>query len=60
MTQFLYYEAHELCHGGMTGKRGENVMEVSISMVGIDTSLFPIEFLCLACFCGEIPSLLHF
>ena len=21
MIQFLYYEAHELCHGGMTGKR---------------------------------------
>ena len=35
-------------------------MEVSISMAGIDTSLFPLEFLCLACFCREIPSLLHF
>ena len=35
-------------------------MEVSISIVGIDTSLFPIEFHVLAHFCREIPSLLHY
>ena len=57
MIQFLYYLAHELCHGGMTGKRGENVMEVSMNIVGIGAFLFPMEFLC---FCRKTPSLLHF
>ena len=53
MTQFLYYKAHELCHGNMTGKRGENVTEVSIGVAGLDTSLFPIEFLYFVHFCGK-------
>ena len=44
MIQFLYYLAHELCHGGMTGKRGENITEVSMNIVGIGAFLFPMEF----------------
>ena len=43
--------------GGMAGKGGENVMEVSMNIVGIGTFLFPMKFLC---FLGKIPSLLHF
>ena len=31
--------------------------EVSMNIAGIGTFLFPMEFLC---FCGKIPSLLHF
>ena len=55
--QFLYYVAHKLCHEGMTGKRGENVTEVNMNIVGMGTFLFPMEFLYV---CGKIPSLLHF
>ena len=32
--------------GAWQGKRGENVMEVSMNIVGIGTFLFPMEFLC--------------
>ena len=45
------------CHEDMTGKRGENVMEVNINVAGMNTFLFPMEFLH---FGGKIPSLLHF
>ena len=54
MMCFLYQVAHELCHGGMTGKRGGEVTEVSMNIAGIGTLLFPMEFLC---FCGKIPSI---
>ena len=37
----------------MTGKRGENVTEVSIGVVAMDTSLFPIEFVYFAHFCRK-------
>ena len=44
--QFLYCVANELCHDGMTGKGGgENVTEVNMNIVGMDTFLFLMEFL---------------
>ena len=47
----------DICHEDVTGKRGENVVRVNISTVGMSTFLLHIEFLH---FGGKISSLLHF
>ena len=57
MIQFLYYVVHELCHEGITGKRGGECHGGEYEYCGMGTFLFPMEFLY---FCGKIPSLLHF
>ena len=58
MMQFLYYVAHKLCHEGMTGKRGENVTEVNMNIVG--NGYIPISYGIFIFLRGKIPSLLHF
>ena len=37
-----------ICHGDMTGKRGENVTEVNIDTIGMSIFLLPMEFYVLA------------
>ena len=59
MTQFLYYEAHELCHGDMTGKRGGECHGGEYKYCGNGYISVSCRIFMFCMFLWEIPSLLH-
>ena len=59
MTQSLYYEVHELCHGDMTGKRGGECHRGEYKYCGNGYISVSYRIFMFYTFLQEIPSLLH-